>query len=501
MIRSVVLRAIKGSVSDDAVVFPAFRETKKLSVTAARVDRSLGGAVSALLASGAWRGERNDTRLVTIKRGKRFVHAVAVGLGPRAKAQAEEVADALGSAARALQPLRLRSASLVLDEATAAEAALSIDHFVHAAIKGFTLATHDASLGAAAAPTLNRFTIISDLPSRRIDGVLRRARTVSDLTARVRDWVNTPANLMTPRRLADNCRELCAEFDVACATWTRTEIERAKMGAVLGVAVGSREEPRFVVAHYNAGKKSFPLVCLIGKGVTFDSGGISIKPWEKMHEMKSDMAGGAAVIAAVAAAAAVRLPVRVAALVPCVENMPGGHALRPGDVVTTCSGKTIEVLTTDAEGRLILSDAVAYARAHYRPDVIVDVATLTGGVVVALGTRVAGIMGNSEDHLDALRTAGERAGEPVWPLPLDDYYYAMIKGEISDFKNYAGRNASPITGGALMGAFAENTPWVHVDIAGTSWNEGTGPSYQARGATGYGVDLLVRFLEIVAESK
>jgi leucyl aminopeptidase len=501
MIRSVVLRAAKGNVSDDAVVFPAFRETKKLSAHAARIDRTLGGVVAALLAGGMWRGERNETRVVTIKRGRRFAHVVVVGLGPRAKAQSEEVADALGSAARALQPLRLRSASLVLDEATASEAALPLEQFVHAAIKGFTLATHDASLGAAPAPTLSRLTIVTDIPARRIDGVVRRARVVSDLTGRVRDWVNTPANVMTPRRLADDCRQLCAEFDVACSAWNRTEIERAKMGAVLGVAAGSREEPRFVVAHYNAGKKSFPLVCLIGKGVTFDSGGISIKPWEKMHEMKSDMAGGATVIAAVAAAAAVGLPVRIAALVPCVENMPGGHAFRPGDVVTTCSGKTIEVLTTDAEGRLILSDAVAYARAHYRPDVIVDMATLTGGVVVALGTRIAGVMGNSEDQIDALRTAGERAGEPVWPLPLDDYYYAMVKGEISDYKNYAGRNASPITGGALVGAFAENTPWVHIDIAGTSWNEGSGPSYQSRGATGYGVDLLLRFLEIIAEGK
>jgi leucyl aminopeptidase len=313
--------------------------------------------------------------------------------------------------------------------------------------------------------------------------------------------VNTPANKMTPTRLADECRKLCAEFNVACRVWSRADIERARMGAVLAVASGSKEEPRFVVAHYNVEKKSLPLVCLVGKGVTFDSGGVSIKPWEKMHEMKGDMAGGAAVIAATVAAATLKLPVRIAALVPCVENMPGGAAFRPGDVLTTHSGKTVEVLTTDAEGRLILADTVAYARSHYRPDLIVDMATLTGGVVVALGTRVAGLMGTSEDHIDAMRTAGERAGEPVWPLPLDDRYFAMVKGEISDYKNYAGRNASPVTGGAMIGAFAEGTPWVHLDIAGTAWNEGNGPSYQSRGATGYGVDLLVRFLEIVAEGK
>jgi leucyl aminopeptidase len=317
----------------------------------------------------------------------------------------------------------------------------------------------------------------------------------------VRDWVNTPANRMTPGRLADDCRKLCTDAGVGCRAWGRAEIERARMGAMLAVAAGSREAPRFVVAHYNVEKKSLPLVCLVGKAVTFDSGGISIKPWEKMHEMKGDMAGGAAVVAAVTAAAELELPVRVVALVPCVENMPGGGALRPGDVVTTCSGKTVEVLTTDAEGRLILADAVAYARAHYKPDVIVDVATLTGGVVVALGTRVAGMLGTSADHIEQLRTAGERSGEPVWQLPLDDDYFAMVKGEISDYKNYAGRNASPITGGAMIGAFAEGTPWVHIDVAGTAWNEGTGPAYQSRGATGYGVDLLLRFLEIIAEGR
>jgi leucyl aminopeptidase len=501
MIRSVVVRADKGRIPEHAAVFFAFQQTKKLSAAATRVDRAFDGVVAAMLATGTFRGDRGETRVITVKRGRRFAHAVVAGLGVRAKADAEHVADAAGAAARALQPLKVDAAAVVLDESLAKETHLPLDLFVHAIVKGFVLATHDPSLGAAPAPSLRRLAVVTDIPARRIAGAVRRARVVTKLAGLVRDWVNTPANRMTPSRLADNCRELCTEAGVACRAWGRTEIERARMGAVLGVASGSREAPRFVVAHYNVEKKALPLVCLIGKAVTFDSGGISIKPWEKMHEMKGDMAGGAAVIAAVAAAAELELPVRVVALVPCVENMPGGGALRPGDVVTTCSGKTVEVLTTDAEGRLILADAVAYARAHYAPDAIVDVATLTGGVVVALGTRVAGMMGTSEDHIEQLRAAGERSGEPVWQLPIDDDYFAMVKGEVSDYKNYAGRNASPITGGALIGAFAEGTPWVHIDVAGTAWNEGAGPSYQSRGATGYGVDLLLRFLEIVAEGR
>jgi len=178
--------------------------------------------------------------------------------------------------------------------------------------------------------------------------------------------------------------------------------------------------------------------------------------------------------------------------------MPDGNAFRPGDVIKLKSGKTVEVLSTDAEGRLILADAVAYAREHYQPSIIVDMATLTGGVLIALGTRVAGIMGNSARDLDDMRAAGERSGEPVWPLPLDERFVAMIKGEVSDYKNYGGRNASVITAAALIGTSAEKTPWVHIDIAGTSWNDGSGYSYQSRGGTGYGVDLLLRFLEIVA---
>jgi len=234
----------------------------------------------------------------------------------------------------------------------------------------------------------------------------------------------------------------------------------------------------------------------VGKGVTFDSGGISIKPWEKMHEMKGDMAGAAAVLGAVTAAARLKLPLRVLGVVPCVENMPDAGALKPGDVITTYAGKTIEIISTDAEGRLILSDAVAYARKQFAPGVIVDFATLTGAVLIALGTRIAGVMGNSPAHIERMLAAGRAAGEPVWQLPLDDEFNRSVEGEIADLKNYSGRNGSSITAGALIGKFAQDTPWVHVDIAGTFWSNGAGPPYHVKGATGYGVDLALRFLEL-----
>ena len=499
MIRTVTVRALGQRITEDAVVFPIYRDSKRLSAGATRADRSLGGVAAAALASGSFKGARGETRVASSKRGRRLVHAVLVGLGTRARTNTEETADALGAAARELSALRVASAAVVVDEATAKDAAVSFDLFAHAIVKGMVLATHDSSLGALPEPTPRRLTLLSDLPAKSFSAPLRRARLIADLTARVRDWTNTPGNVMGPKELATALAGLCREYGAGCRVWKRREIERARMGAVLAVGSGSGGEPHFVAAQWNLEKKNLPLICLVGKGVTFDSGGISIKPWEKMHEMKGDMAGGAVVVATLAAAAALDLPVRLVALVPCVENMPDGRAFRPGDVLTTCSGKTIEVLNTDAEGRLILADAVAYARAQYKPDAIIDVATLTGGVVIALGTRVAGVLGTSEAHIEALRTAADRAGEPLWPLPYDEHYAAMTKGDISDYKNYAGRNASPITAGALVGAFAGDTPWVHIDIAGTAWNEGGGPAYQNRGATGYGVDLLLRYLEMVAE--
>ena len=218
-----------------------------------------------------------------------------------------------------------------------------------------------------------------------------------------------------------------------------------------------------------------------------------------MNEMKGDMAGGAVVACSIAAAAKLKLPVEIVGLIPCVENLLDGRSFRPGDIITTYSGKTIEILSTDAEGRVILADALAYA-GEFSPDVIIDYATLTGAVVVALGTRIAGIMGNSQSNMDLLLRAGEQSGEPVWQLPLDRRFSEMVKGDISDYKNYSGRDGSSITAAALLGEFVDGTPWVHVDIAGTFWSESGAVPYHTKGATGYGVDLTLRYLERVAGS-
>lgn len=498
MIRSISVRAPGRTLREAAVVIPLFAGAGARRLPAGHFppDRALAEVASTLVVG--FDARRGETRSASVVRNRKLVHVVLVGLGARASALAEDIADAAGAAAATLNGARATSAAVWLDSAL--DAPLPAPDVAHAVLKGFLLSGYSFSVGRRTPAPLRRLALVTARPVRTFDAAVRRARLVSGLIIDVRDWVNTPANRMTPGAFAAAARALCADHGVSCRVWGRREIEKAGMGGVLAVAVGSREEPRFMVLQYNMDRPKLPLVCLVGKGVTFDSGGISIKPWEKMHEMKSDMAGGAAAVAAICACASLGLALRVVALVPCVENMPGGAAFRPGDVLTLCSGKTVEVYSTDAEGRLILADAVAYARAQYRPDAIVDIATLTGGAVIALGTRVAPIVGNAPDRIEAVRAAGLAAGEPVWPLPLDERFFDLVRGEIADYKNYAGRGASPITGGAMIGVFAETTPWVHIDIAGPSWNDGGGPSYQTRGATGYGVDLLVRFLEGAADA-
>jgi len=493
MIRQVALQSPTLAAREDALVLPLYKG-KKLSSGSARIDRAFG-SVATLLMSDGFTADRGETRMASVKRGRRLLHTILLGLGDASQATPEDMADAAGAAAKVLLAHRVPSAAIYLDDAFAGSS-LDAGEITHAFVKAFGLACHQLKPRPGA--RLSRLSLRTSMSARTLTPAVSRARLLVDSIVQVRNWVNTPGNEMNPASFTAAAKRTLTGGGVTCRVLTRAQIEAEGMNGVLAVGVGSREEPRFLVAEHALAKKSWPLVCLIGKGVTFDSGGLSIKPWEKMNEMKSDMAGAASVIAAMTMAAELEIPVRLVALAPCVENMPDGSAFRPGDVIKLASGKTVEVLSTDAEGRLILADAVAYARKHYQPSLIVDMATLTGGVLIALGTRVAGIMGNSQRDLDDMRVAGDRSGEPVWQLPLDERFVSMIKGDVSDYKNYGGRNASVITAAALIGTSAGTTPWVHIDIAGTSWNDGSGASYQSRGATGYGVDLLLRFLEIVA---
>ncbi|MXY98110.1 MAG: leucyl aminopeptidase [Gemmatimonadetes bacterium] len=323
------------------------------------------------------------------------------------------------------------------------------------------------------------------------DGV-EAGRISAESTDLARDLSNAPGNAMTPRKLAAAARKMAGETGLKCRVLTRKDIEKERMGALLAVNAGSEEPPRFIVLEHGEASDGTDTLVFIGKGITFDSGGISIKSSGGMEEMKHDMSGAAAVIGAMRSIALSKPSLHVVGLVPATENLPDGRALKPGDIISTRSGKTIEVINTDAEGRLVLADALEYAE-RYNPAAVIDLATLTGACVVALGYAATGMMGNDDGLQDRVRTAGETAGERVWPLPLWQDYHDQIKSHIADVKNTGGRWAGALTAGAFLAKFVER-PWVHLDIAGTAYTDSSKP-YCPKGATGVGVRLLLQLVK------
>jgi leucyl aminopeptidase len=324
----------------------------------------------------------------------------------------------------------------------------------------------------------------------------RRGVVIAESQNAARELSNMPPNVLSPEQLAQEARQVAREVGLQVRVFDVPELQRRKMGAILAVGGGSARPPRLVSLEYapKGAKKSRPVLAIVGKGITFDSGGISIKPAQGMDEMKHDMSGAATVIGVLRACALLALPVRVVGVIGAAENLPDGTAYRPGDIVTAASGKTIEVLNTDAEGRVVLADALHYAKTEFDPEVIVDLATLTGACVVALGRWATGLFGSHAGLIEALRAAGQKTGELAWPMPLLDGHKREIKSEVADIKNTGGRNAGASTAAAFLSHFVGDTPWAHLDIAGTAWTTSPLCGYQPRGATGVGVRLLLELL-------
>ena len=323
---------------------------------------------------------------------------------------------------------------------------------------------------------------------------LNSGRILGEAQNFTRTLVNEPSNIMTPTKLAERAAEMAAHLGLECEVLGAEEIQRLKMGAFWAVAQGSQTEPaKLIILRYAPeGAPAEPVIGLIGKGITFDSGGISIKPSENMHEMKTDMAGGATMLGVMQAIAQLKPNVRVTALIPATENMPSGNAFKPGDVITSMSGKTIEILNTDAEGRLVLADALTYAK-QLGCTVLIDAATLTGACMVALGNITTGVFGWDKEWVNRVLAAANSAGEKMWQLPVDDDYRDLYKSTIADLANTGGRYGGAITAAMFIGEFAGDTPWVHLDIAGTRWANDEKP-YRAKGPTGHGVRTLVQLL-------
>ncbi|MDL5046599.1 leucyl aminopeptidase [Oscillatoria amoena NRMC-F 0135] len=324
---------------------------------------------------------------------------------------------------------------------------------------------------------------------------VQSGRVIGECTNVVRQIGNLPGNYINPPTLAAEATKLAAKYKLKATVFDRKKLEAGGFRGILAVGAGSKSEPRLIVLEYNGAKsKSSPPLALVGKAITFDSGGISIKPWERMEEMKFDKMGGVAVLGAICAIAALKLPVNVVALISSAENLLDAHSYRPGDIITSYDGKTIEVLTTDAEGRIVLADAMAYAREKFKPAAMIDLATLTGACIVALGEHKAGLFGNDEEFIGKVRAASLHSAEPAWHLPLGPEYHDMIKSDVATVKNVGGRYGGAITAAAFLELWAGKTPWVHLDIAGVAWTT-RDHAWQSKGATGYGVRLLVDLAE------
>ncbi len=461
------------------------------------IDQLVGGAFKRATSSGEFSGRNGETLLLHAGSDATVERVLLVGLGKQAAFTLRALRQVSSSATKLLREKQLDHFLLALPQITFNETPCS-ERF-QAIAEGVLLADYryDRYLSVAEPGRPVSLSKVELLLSDEGDAPLAiaaiaTAKAIVDGVCFARDLVNAPGNLKTPEYLAMQAVAMAEQVGISATLLDRKEMERQGFGALLGVAQGSAQAPYLIVLEYRGGIPAAPPIALVGKGVTFDAGGISLKPAEKMDEMKMDMGGAAAVLGTMQAAAQLKLPLNLVAVVPAVENMPSGTAIRPGDILTSLSGKTIEVMNTDAEGRLILADALTYV-GRFEPKIVIDLATLTGACIIALGNQAAAALGNDDDLLQQLLQAGERSGERFWQMPLWDEYSEQIKSNFADVKNTGGRAAGTITAAAFLQKFAADYNWAHLDIAGMAWEE-QGKAGQPKGGTGFGVRALIEYL-------
>ncbi len=484
--------SIKGGSPERAragcVVVGVF-ETRKLSDAGATLDRAARGYISALLKRGDMEGKSGSTLLL-----QRLPHVAAervllVGLGPEREFGDRAYRDAIHQAVTTLNQAGIADAVLCLS-AVAKERNLAwrINQAVIVASAAVYRFDRMKSKREPARGLRKLSLLVDDRADVRAgEPALQGGIAVSEGMNLAKDLANLPGNVCTPAYLAQAARALAKQHRMSVQVLERKDMEKLGMGSLLSVARGSVEPPKLIVLQYNGRTKGKPVV-LVGKGVTFDTGGISLKPAAEMDEMKFDMSGAASVLGTLSAAAAMKLPLNVVGIIPATENMPSGSATKPGDIVTSMSGQTIEVLNTDAEGRLILCDALTYAE-RFEPQAVVDIATLTGACVIALGHIASGLFANDDALAEELLAAGQTAHDRAWHLPLWDDYQDQLKSNFADFANIGGRPAGSVTAACFLARFTKKFKWAHLDIAGTAWKSG-----REKGSTARPVPLLTQFL-------
>jgi len=467
-------------------------EDGELSQFQKDVNMKSGNAISKRISTGDFSGKLGKTLLLySTGRAKRIL---LVGMGKRDDFTLDKLRQTGGTAVKAAQASKLDQ---MVTEIPGIEV-LQVPKVVksQAFVEGLVLGSYrflDYKSDKSDETIMNSITLIND-PGRA--GV-ERGKVIADAVCFVRDLASHPSNVVTPSRLATEAKSISRKYGMTCKVLGREQFTKMGMGAFAAVARGTDEPPKFIVMEYKGGKQGESPIAFVGKGITFDTGGISIKPSQAMYEMKYDMCGAAAVLGIMQAIGELKLKANIVGAIAATENMPGGHATKPGDIVKAYNGKTIEIQNTDAEGRLILADALSYVAKQYRPQHIVNYATLTGAVIVALGHLASAVMGNDSALIEAIKAAGESSGERVWELPLWDEYSEDVKSKVADIKNVgARRQAGTIAGGAFLKEFVEETSWAHVDIAGTAMWDKEKP-YKPAGPSGVGVRLSLELLNIL----
>ncbi len=471
----------------------SFEFPERLEGPIQSVDLEWKGFISDLMKQGDFKGELFQCRLLYTHGALPAKRVLLTGLGKKSEFDLEKWRGAASKAGQLIRDSGVKQFVFPIKKFDGLSGEELAESFVTGVLLGTYQFNEFKTLERDKIKEIEEVILLGETAKevKSFDDGLRTGRVISEAVCMARDLVNGPSNQITPTVLAEKARQIARDHEMEVQVLEVSQAEAMGMGAFVAVAKGSQEPGKFITLEYNKGK-GLETIALVGKGITFDSGGISIKPSEKMERMKDDMSGAAAVLAAVQIASELQLPLHLVGIIPTTENLPSGKAYKPGDILKTLSGQTVEVISTDAEGRLILSDALTYSL-RYQPKAIIDLATLTGACVIALGDYVIGLFGNDDSLLKRMEDASGKTGEKVWRLPLWDEYFEYLKSDVADFRNVGTRAAGAIIGGIFLSKFVEKIPWVHLDIAGPASIDKERP-YIPSGGTGAGARLVVQLL-------